>query len=234
MKGKTTGRRAVPSSAGRRHVSRGTSRRARIGRRALPGMDRRAAQKRAHAHEESQAPAPTSSMQNLLHCEPEGRRRQDHDDREPGRRPGRLGQRVLVVDLDPQGNATMGSGHRQARARPQRLRRAARKRDDRRGAPDELHKAATTYVGANRELAGAEIELVDLERRDKRLSGALAAVACRLRLRADRLPARRSSLLTLNGLCSAHGVDRADAVRVLRARRLCATWSTRSSRCTRT
>ena len=35
-------------------------------------------------------------------------------------------------------------------------------------------KGGYDVVGANRELAGAEVELVDLERRDKRLRGALA------------------------------------------------------------
>ena len=43
--------------------------------------------------------------------EPEGRRRQDHDGGQP-REPicAIAGDRVLVIDLDPQGNATSGLG----------------------------------------------------------------------------------------------------------------------------
>jgi hypothetical protein len=44
-------------------------------------------------------------------------------------------------------------------------------------------------LGANRELAGAEVELVALERREKRLKRRAGRRGCRLRLRADRLPA---------------------------------------------
>jgi chromosome partitioning protein len=60
-------------------------------------------------------------------------------------------------------------------------------------------------LGANRELAGAEIELVGLERRDQRLRGALAAVAADYDIVVIDCPPSLS-LLTLNGLCSAHGV----------------------------
>ena len=50
-------------------------------------------------------------------------------------------------------------------------------------------KGGYDVLGANRELAGAEIELVALERRNERLRDALARRRRRLRLRADRLPA---------------------------------------------
>jgi hypothetical protein len=45
-----------------------------------------------------------------LHRQPEGRRGQNHHHGQFGRRLAKVGQRVLMVDLDPQGNATMGSG----------------------------------------------------------------------------------------------------------------------------
>src|SRR5450432_2583914 len=60
-------------------------------------------------------------------------------------------------------------------------------------------------VGANRELAGAEIELVGLERRDRRLRSALAACVDEYDFVLIDCPPSLS-LLTLNGLSSAHGV----------------------------
>ena len=113
-------------------------------------------------------------------------------------------QRVLLVDLDPQGNATMGSGI------------------DKRGL------AATVYhvllgvrgitevrtrsvngeydlIPANRELAGAEIEMVDMERRETRLREALAQVERDYDyVLIDCPPAL--NLLTVNGLTAAHAV----------------------------
>ena len=58
---------------------------------------------------------------------------------------------------------------------------------------------------ANRELAGAEVEMVELEQREARLKIAFAAVAEDYDfILIDCPPAL--SMLTLNGLCSAHGV----------------------------
>jgi chromosome partitioning protein len=60
-------------------------------------------------------------------------------------------------------------------------------------------------LGANRELAGAEVELVDLEDRETRLKRALAAVESQYDFILIDCPPSLS-LLTLNGLCAAHGV----------------------------
>lgn len=58
---------------------------------------------------------------------------------------------------------------------------------------------------ANRELAGAEIELVDVEQRERQLKAALDQVDDEYDfVLIDCPPAL--SLLTLNGLCAAHGV----------------------------
>ena len=116
----------------------------------------------------------------------------------------RVGQRVLVVDLDPQGNATMGSGidkrTLELSVYDVLLENAtiaeARQRND---------KVGYDVVGANRELAGAEVELVDLERRDRRLKGALATANDQYDFVLIDCPPSLS-MLTLNGLCSAHGV----------------------------
>ena len=121
----------------------------------------------------------------------------------------KIGQRVLLVDLDPQGNATMGSGM-DKRAMPlsvydvllesATIAEAA-------SVPEKLREAGAGYavLGANRELAGAEVELVNEERRERRLRQALAAVADDYDfVLIDCPPAL--SLLTLNGLCAAQGV----------------------------
>ena len=66
-------------------------------------------------------------------------------------------------------------------------------------------KCGYRVLGANRELAGAEVELVGLERREKRLKSALAEVADDHDFVLIDCPPSLS-LLTLNGLCAAHGV----------------------------
>jgi len=116
----------------------------------------------------------------------------------------RVGQRVLVVDLDPQGNATMGSG---VDKRSLELTVYDVLLESASIAEARQHSAKAGYdvVGANRELAGAEVELVDLERRDRRLRGALQSVGDDYDFVLVDCPPSLS-LLTLNGLCAAHGV----------------------------
>ena len=116
----------------------------------------------------------------------------------------RIGQRVLVVDLDPQGNASMGSGvdkrTLELSVYDVLLEQAgiaeARRRSEQGG---------YDVLAANRELAGAEVELVGLGHRNTRLRQALAAVAADYDFVLIDCPPSLS-LLTLNGLCSAHGV----------------------------
>ena len=115
-----------------------------------------------------------------------------------------VGKRVLLVDLDPQGNATMGSGI-DKRALPATvydvLLESATVADARQPSPHGGYHV----LGANRELAGAEVELVELERRERRLKGALEAVQEEYDFVLVDCPPSLS-LLTLNGLCAAHGV----------------------------
>jgi chromosome partitioning protein len=115
-----------------------------------------------------------------------------------------IGQRVLVVDLDPQGNATMGSGI-DKRKLPLTVYDVLLESATIAEARQRSEKAGYDVLGANRELAGAEIELVALERRNQRLKKALAAVAADHDFVLIDCPPSLS-LLTLNGLCSAHGV----------------------------
>ena len=115
-----------------------------------------------------------------------------------------VGQRVLVIDLDPQGNATMGSGVDKrglALTVYDVLLESAGVAEARQRSP----KGGYDVLGANRELAGAEVELVELERREKRLKQALQAVDAEYDFVLVDCPPSLS-LLTLNGLCAAQGV----------------------------
>ncbi|MBN9409986.1 MAG: ParA family protein [Burkholderiales bacterium] len=116
----------------------------------------------------------------------------------------KVGQRVLMVDLDPQGNATMGSNVDKRKLEhtvydvllESATIAEARVRSD---------KCGYDVIGANRELAGAEVELVSLDNRDKRLRDALAGVDAEYDFVLIDCPPSLS-MLTLNGLCAAHGV----------------------------
>ncbi|GAA5784460.1 cobyrinic acid a,c-diamide synthase [Chitiniphilus shinanonensis] len=115
-----------------------------------------------------------------------------------------LGRRVLLVDLDPQANATMGSG----------LDKSKLKHTVYTMLIGESSLADTRQVSesggfdvlpANRELAGAEVELVEAEARESRLKDALTAVAGDYDfIVLDCPPAL--NLLTLNGLVAADSV----------------------------
>ncbi|MEO6659054.1 MAG: AAA family ATPase, partial [Burkholderiaceae bacterium] len=115
-----------------------------------------------------------------------------------------IGKRVLVVDLDPQGNATMGSGV-DKRALELSIYDVLLENASIAESRQRSEKAGYDVLGANRELAGAEVELVDLERRNTRLKTALKAEHDAYDFMLIDCPPSLS-LLTLNGLCSAHGV----------------------------
>jgi chromosome partitioning protein len=114
------------------------------------------------------------------------------------------GQRVLMIDLDPQGNATMGSGI-DKRALALSVYDVLLETASVAEVRVRSEKGGYDLLGANRELAGAEVELVGLERREQRLRGALQAVTAEYDFVLIDCPPSLS-LLTLNGLCAAHGV----------------------------
>ncbi|MBI3903922.1 MAG: ParA family protein [Nitrosomonadales bacterium] len=113
-------------------------------------------------------------------------------------------KRVLLVDLDPQGNGTMGSGieKRDLTATVYHLLLGSKTLPEVR-----QHSVVGKYdvLPANRELAGAEIEMVDLQQRETRLRDALQTVMEEYDyILIDCPPAL--NLLTLNGLCAARSV----------------------------
>jgi len=126
-----------------------------------------------------------------------------------------MNRRVLLVDLDPQGNATTGAGV-DKRERPatvyQVLLGEKRIADVRVVSPT----GGFDLVPANRELAGAEVELVDLPERETRLKDALAEALSQMRTAIGEVADEYDfilldcppslSLLTLNGLCAADSV----------------------------
>jgi chromosome partitioning protein len=116
----------------------------------------------------------------------------------------KVGQRVLLVDLDPQGNATMGSGI-DKRAVELSVYDVLLESASIAEAVVKADKCGYDVLSANRELAGAEVELVQLEHRDQRLKNAIAVVDADYDFVLIDCPPSLS-MLTLNGLCSAHGV----------------------------
>jgi chromosome partitioning protein len=113
-------------------------------------------------------------------------------------------QRVLVIDLDPQGNATMGSGI-DKRAMSLSVYDVLLESAGVAEAKLSSEKGGYDVLGANRELAGAEVELVGLDHRNERLRRALGKSLDEYDFILIDCPPSLS-LLTLNGLCSAHGV----------------------------
>jgi len=112
-------------------------------------------------------------------------------------------RRVLLVDLDPQGNATMGSGVDKRgviRTVYHLLLAACALPEARVSSPAGYH-----LIPSNRELAGAEVELVNVERRELRLREALQDCRCEYDfILLDCPPAL--NLLTVNALVAADAV----------------------------
>src|SRR5205814_161878 len=124
-------------------------------------------------------------------------------------------RRVLLVDLDPQGNATTGAGvdKRMQTVTVYHVLLGERKIDE---ARTQSPSGGFDLVPANRELAGAEVELVELPERETRLKDALAEALSQMREAISEVASQYDfilldcppslSLLTLNGLCAADSV----------------------------
>lgn len=113
-------------------------------------------------------------------------------------------RRVLLVDMDPQGNATMGSG-----VNKMELERTVY--DVLMGEADvkdviiSTPEAGYDMLGANGDLTAAEVELLDIDHKESRLRQALNSVRDRYDfILIDCAPSL--NMLTLNGLVAADGV----------------------------
>lgn len=83
-----------------------------------------------------------------------------------------LERRVLLVDLDPQGNATMGCGIEKSKL-SHSIYTVLLGQSEVEQAKRQSPTGKFDVLPANRELAGAEIELVDVQQRESRLKAAL-------------------------------------------------------------
>ena len=110
------------------------------------------------------------------------------------------GKRILLVDLDPQGNATMGSG-----VDKRKLERTVYHVLLGLGDVSNIRvrvPSAYDLVPANRDLAGAEVELVGLPNREGRLRAALERISGEYDFILIDCPPSLS-LLTVNALAAA-------------------------------
>ena len=113
-----------------------------------------------------------------------------------------MGQRVLAVDLDPQGNTTSGLG---MTVEDRSVYEAVMGRIGLREAVQHTEIPGLDLVGADIRLAGAELELVSVDKREFRLKTALAAVQKDYDFIFIDCPPSLS-LLTLNALTAADRV----------------------------
>ncbi len=112
-------------------------------------------------------------------------------------------RRVLLVDLDPQGNATTGSGVDKGEC--EKTVYGVLLGDY--PAPEAVRRCEGGYdiIASNRELAGAEVELIDIDRREYRLADALATVAGAYDFVVIDCPPALN-MLTVNGFAAADAV----------------------------
>ena len=128
------------------------------------------------------------------------------------------GLRVLVIDLDPQGNASTALGIEHREGTPSSYEVLIGEIPVEAALQRSPHSERLFCVPATIDLAGAEIELVSMVAREGRLRTALGGLQeSRLRLRLHRLPAVAGTAHHQRARRRARGID-PDPMRVLRAR----------------
>lgn len=115
-----------------------------------------------------------------------------------------LNKKVLLIDLDPQGNATMGSGV-DKNAVEQNLYQVLIGEADIASVTVRSESGGYDVLPSNRELSGAEIDLIQMQERETQLKKAISKVIDEYDFILIDCPPTLS-LLTLNGLASADGV----------------------------
>jgi len=113
------------------------------------------------------------------------------------------GRKVLLVDLDPQGNATTGSGVDKSAV--DRTVYGVLIGDYPIAQAITRCEGGYDVVPSNRELAGAEVEMIDMERREFRLRDALAEAAKDYDFAVIDCPPALN-MLTVNGFTAADAV----------------------------
>lgn len=114
-----------------------------------------------------------------------------------------IGQKVLLVDLDPQGNASTGSGIDKAHLK-QSIYHVLIGDKTMRDVIVKSEKAGFDVAPSNRELAGAEVELVNEIARETRLKQAISTVSGYDYILLDCPPAL--NFVTVNALTAADTV----------------------------
>ena len=113
-------------------------------------------------------------------------------------------QRVLLVDVDPQGNATMGSGI-DKHSQPLSVYHVLTGRSDISEAITPSADGGYDVLGANADLTAAEVELMKMDNKEFRLKSALVTVEDKYDFVMIDCPPSLN-MLTINALVAARGV----------------------------
>lgn len=114
----------------------------------------------------------------------------------------KLGRQVLIIDMDPQGNASSGIGVKRYDNQENNIYHVLVGQKDLEDVIQKTNDDNLYIAPTNPDLVGAEIELVDMPQREYRLKEAIATVSERFHYVIIDCPPSLG-LLTVNALCSA-------------------------------